>query len=292
MNLNVSIIIPSLNAPTIDAAIQSIHTQITSLCIVEIIVVGLDNSNLISYHPTVKFISTQKPVSAAVARNIGIKHAQSDWIIFIDADCVAEPRWLENLMNKSDTYQIIGGSVDIESKNYWTFADNLAMFHSFLPNKPTRLCTALPTLNLAIYKEVITSIGLMDEKFVLARGEDFDWTLRMHKAGYKLLFEPNAIVLHQPSRSSLSSLLKHSWKSGFSMSIVRQRYSDYYSGVSLLRYPIVLQSLAPIISFILSIRICLTSGTLIASIKVWPAVLLAKLAWCLGAAFQAKIAKQ
>lgn len=290
MTVSVSIIVPSLNSLTIDATIQSLHTQITSSCIVEIIVVGLDENNLISHHPTVKFISTQRPVSAAVARNIGINHAQSDWIAFIDADCIADPDWLEQLIGVTTLqHLVIGGSIVIASANQWTFADNLAMFHSLDPGLASTTRIALPTLNLLVARSVIDQVGLLDESFMGAAGEDFDWTLRMHQSGYTLIFEPLAKVHHKPNRGSLRSLMVHSWKSGYNMNIVRQRYPSYYFFTKLLCRPLLLQLLAPLIGLLVAVKIVCKAKLGIKALQIFPKVWIAKIAWCLGAALQAEL---
>jgi len=51
---------------------------------------------------------------------------------------------------------------------------------------------------LFIKKEVIQKIGLLDEKYFLYY-EDADWCVRAKKAGFKIVFEPRAIVYHQES---------------------------------------------------------------------------------------------
>ncbi|MBA3469588.1 MAG: glycosyltransferase [Herpetosiphonaceae bacterium] len=290
MTFRVSIVIPSLNAPTIEATLQSLYRQTAALSIAEILVVGLDNQQLIQAHPLLKWISTQRPVSAAVARNIGIRCAKSDWIAFIDADCIAAADWLEQLIAAATSqHLIIGGSVIIASPNQWTFADNLAMFHSLVPSLPATTRTALPTLNLLIARSVIDHVGLLDERFMGAAGEDFDWTLRMHQSGYTLQFAPRAQIHHRPARGNLASLMVHSWKSGYNMNIVRQRYATYYPASKIFQYPFLLQALAPLIGLITAVKIVARANLGRRSIHVLPKIWLAKTAWCLGAALQAAI---
>lgn len=278
--MKVSVIIPSLNSPSIHLTIESIKRQTIFSMVEEIIIVGLDELELIQTDEIVKFISTHIPVSAAKARNIGIMHARSEWIIFVDADCITERNWLVTLCSNNHKYQVIGGSVIIDSKNYWTLADNLSMFHSLTPERKASIRKALPTLNLLVHRNVIKTIGYFDESFTGAAGEDFDWTIRMYKSGHLLYFNPDAKVHHCPNRSTLKSLLHHSWRSGYNMSNVRLRYRDLYPSAWLFEHPTILIMLSPIISLGVSLRICLFSS--IKYVKLFPAIFMSKVVWIAG----------
>lgn len=48
---------------------------------------------------------------------------------------------------------------------------------------------------LLVRRETITEVGLLDERFFMYY-EDADWCLRIHKAGWKIVFHPSFIVLH------------------------------------------------------------------------------------------------
>jgi GT2 family glycosyltransferase len=48
---------------------------------------------------------------------------------------------------------------------------------------------------LLVSREVLTSVGGLDERFFMY-GEDVEWCWRMHDAGYRIWFEPAAVVRH------------------------------------------------------------------------------------------------
>jgi GT2 family glycosyltransferase len=50
-------------------------------------------------------------------------------------------------------------------------------------------------------REMITDIGPLDEQYFL-HVEDLDWCMRAHRAGWKILFVPDAKVVHQKGVSS------------------------------------------------------------------------------------------
>lgn len=55
---------------------------------------------------------------------------------------------------------------------------------------------------MLLRREVIDEVGGFDERFHMY-GEDNEWCLRMRRAGWKLLFEPEAVVKHRGAASSL-----------------------------------------------------------------------------------------
>jgi GT2 family glycosyltransferase len=55
---------------------------------------------------------------------------------------------------------------------------------------------------MLVKREVITEVGGFDERFHMY-GEDNEWCLRIRRAGWKLLFEPESVVRHVGAASSL-----------------------------------------------------------------------------------------
>jgi len=55
---------------------------------------------------------------------------------------------------------------------------------------------------LLVRREVIEQVGGFDERFHMY-GEDNDWCLRIVQAGWQLIFQPAAVVLHHGAQSSL-----------------------------------------------------------------------------------------
>ena len=159
---------------------------------------------------------------------------------------------------------------------------NLSMFHGQLASQKRSEPDFLPTLNLAIHKDVISRVGLMDEE--LLRGQDVDWTSRMKLAGHKLLFKPPAAIEHLPKRQDLKALRNYNYKSGYYMIKVRHRYPDIFHMPRLLRKPIIWRFFAPLIAFITTLKILIRTKEVRGYIKIVPFIYLQKLSWCYGAA--------
>lgn len=61
---------------------------------------------------------------------------------------------------------------------------------------------------LLIKRETITDVGPFDERFHFY-GEDQEWCLRIARGGWRLVFEPRAVVVHHGSRSALKRWESH-----------------------------------------------------------------------------------
>ena len=280
--VDISVIIPNLHSPMIDQTIESVLAQNTEQSF-EIIVVGMDKFSLVEKFPEVHFIKTPKPVGAAEARNIGIRAAQGEWLLFIDSDCIADESWLEYLEQAfKEGWEVVGGGVKTPEEPFLVLVYNLSMFHAQLFTQKRKTVSFLPTLNLAVKREVIEKVGYLDE--TLLRGQDADWTLRMTLAGYKLLFEPHAAILHVPDRTDFEKLREYFLKSGYYMIEVRHRYPEIYRVSGLFKNAAFYKLFAPLIAALTTIKIYLQTREVRVHYKTVPGIYLLKLAWCQGAA--------
>jgi GT2 family glycosyltransferase len=178
----------------------------------------------------VRFISTGQPVCAARARNIGYTAAQNDIILFVDADCLAMPGWIKKLTHWLEHgYSIVGGGIEFAGENYWAACDNIAALFPFLTFMPAGERAYLPSLNLAILRQDLSSVGGFDESFPGAAGEDVDLSFRLRRLGHKLYFDPQAVVLHRHSRLNARAVWQHMFHFGETWIPLRQRFPDIKS---------------------------------------------------------------
>lgn len=278
----VSVIIPSLHAPGIAATLASLQAQSLRERIGEILVVGLDGPGLVVEDGLVRLISTGIPASSPRARNIGMALARHELLALIDADCVADRAWLATLLARvEEGHSVVGSGVTFGADGYWTQADNLSMFAEFLSHQPAGPHPMLPSIGMLLRREVFERVGGMDERY--PRAHDIDWTIRMRQAGYQLFFEPAAVVRHHPPRVSQHDMLRHWWVSGYDMAIVRRRYASEFGGSWLLRNSLGLIALAPLLALLTTLRTYRRAiGHPACNPRLFPAVYLSKIAWCLG----------
>jgi cellulose synthase/poly-beta-1,6-N-acetylglucosamine synthase-like glycosyltransferase len=279
-----SVIIPNLNSPTIGLTIRSLENQ--GYPAEQIIVVGMDKFGLVHESDLIHFDRSDVPLSPARARNRGSRQAYGEVLVFIDADCIAQPDWLLILSRRfmDPGVSVVGGGVDFLSTNYWTLSDNISMFHEFLNLTPSGERNQLPSLNLAIRRPVFELIGGFDEHYPRPSSEDADLTIRLRRDGYRLYFDPKAIVAHRPPRNRLRDLVFHGYYQGKYSTKVDPRYGGQEALHGLLRTRIGLIGCSMLLAAAVTIRIFIHVPALL---KFWytaPAIFLEKMAWCFGAA--------
>ena len=140
------------------------------------------------------------------ARNIGIREASGEIIIFLDDDTKPGNTLVgAHIKNYADPkVGIVGGRV-LEDKDERDVPDSkigtvrkLDGFAYSGFNKTVKCATMhVRGVNMSVRKEVALEIGGFDERFEgTAEYEDMDFCLRALKKRYKIIFEPAAAVEH------------------------------------------------------------------------------------------------
>lgn len=280
--MKISLIIPSLNAATLARALNALKEQTRPPD--EIIVVGRDEAGVLAAFPQIIFVDSGVPVCAARARNLGMERAQGDVFLFLDADCIPAPDWVAIHAQRQEQGQlVVGGGVALQGSNYWAQSDNISMFHEFVPQHPAGYRAFLPTLNLSVRRSAVEQVGGLDESFPGAAAEDTDWTIRLRQSGYRLYFEPGAIVHHAPVRTTWADVVRHWRNLGHNAIRVRHRYPDEFGTPRLAGRSRWLRLLSPLIA----VRVTLGIYARPIFWRYWrclPVVYVTKIIYCLGAA--------
>ncbi len=161
----------------------------------------------------VKYILCTKKGPSAT-RNTGIKEASGEYIVFIDADCIADEYLVYNhikmhLYFKENNKQVkaIGGGIAGRNANFWAMCDDFCSWYRFHPAlKPRMVYKYHPTANLSISKEILDQIGLFDEKVHIS--EDVLFCSKLINNDYFLYFEPVAKVYHI-NRTTFREFMMH-----------------------------------------------------------------------------------
>lgn len=206
--MSVSVVIPNLNSPILDRVVAALRKQ--TVPPQEIIVVGQDRYNLVQADGIVQLLNTPQRVSAARARNLGARQAVGEYLLFVDADCIASPTLVECMLaRRAGDARVVGGGVQWPRQNYWTLCDNLLSFAPFHVSAPAGTRPYLPSLNLSIERQLFLRLGGFDESYPGAAGEDTEFSLRLRTYGHVLHFEPGAHVTHQPERATARAVWRH-----------------------------------------------------------------------------------
>jgi GT2 family glycosyltransferase len=205
----ISVVIPNLHSPLIDRVVQALEQQKPPKYIREIIIVGQDRYGRVPCNERVRFVQTPHPTPHGTARNIGARMAQSDYVLFLDADCIAHPDLVERIVNRhQEGLPVVGGGLALESGNYWARCDNALVFAPFLATGAAGPRSRLPSYNLGIQRDLFLALDGFDETLSVV-GEDTDLSLRLRQHGYTLFCEPGAAVDHQHARTSPGAVWEH-----------------------------------------------------------------------------------
>lgn len=162
-------------------------------------------------------------------RNAGVMLSQSDVLLFTDDDCRPQPDWVDRLVTAiSDAGAEIGG---VGGKTVAEGGDLYSRYYEFhrildpLPhdkNNPS-LLPYLVTANCAMRKDALLGAGGFDCRIPNAGGEDVAASIRMLKAGHKLIRCADAVVRHR-FRSGLKDFWRTFYRYGLGGRYVVDRY--------------------------------------------------------------------
>jgi GT2 family glycosyltransferase len=147
------------------------------------------------------------------ARNLGVEAAAADLIAFTDADCVAEPSWLERLLECRGRAPLVAGSVVVSTAPSPNAMERFESLWRFSQSAWVQQGWAA-TANLCVERFAFDAVGGFDPAYRHI-GEDADFCLRAGRAGYALGYCEGAVVTHEAERE-LGPLLRRAFFHGYS----------------------------------------------------------------------------
>ena len=217
----ISIIIPTYNAEKpISACLKALLSQTIDISEYEVIVVddgSLDNTaEVVKNFKTVQLIR-QENQGPAAARNKGAKHAKGDIIIFTDSDCVPFNNWIEEMIRPFEKNSEVAGTKGAYRTQQRELASRFVQTEyedKYDLLGKTAYIDFIDTYAAAFKREVFMQFGGYDTSFPVACAEDVELTFRMSSEGYKMVFNPDAIVYHTHPQS-FNDYFKKKYKFAF-----------------------------------------------------------------------------
>jgi len=159
----------------------------------------------------IHFISI-KERNRQYARNIGISRAKGDIISFLDDDVIVSKNWFDQILEpyQDKTVGGVGGRVlpygkpvsfyvKISRMDIGRVLNNGLVIGNFdLPTHDMIEVDSFIGCNMSFRRKLLLAIGGFDENY-LGTGyrDDTDLCLRIQKLGYKLIYNPKALVWHK-----------------------------------------------------------------------------------------------
>ena len=174
------------------------------------------SADLVAEHyPQVLLICNERNLGFAAGNNVGLRAATGDVLVLLNQDTVVQPGWLAALVSAfedptvgvagckildldGETIQHAGGyllSPIAEGKHYGFGERDEGQY-----NQP-REVEYLTGAALAVRRAVFEQVGDLDTQFFPGYYEDADLCVRVHQAGFKVLYWPAAVVHHYGSAS-------------------------------------------------------------------------------------------
>ncbi len=160
----------------------------------------------------IRTIFNEKNLGFPKGCNQGISISKGDNILLLNNDTVVTHNWLNNLIKALYSSQDIGavGPVSNYCSNLQAINvpyTNLAQMHEFAKSynisNPSLWEERLRLIGFCFLfkRKVLKEVGLLDEVFTPGNLEDDDYSLRIRKAGYKLLLCKDTFIHHYGSIS-------------------------------------------------------------------------------------------
>lgn len=170
-------------------------------------------------------------IGGAETRNLGIRKAQSDIVVFLDDDAWAAPYWLERLLGAYDDPEVMaaGGKTIsfFPNKRPLWFPEELDwMIGGTWKGHPETRCEVRNLIgpNMSFRRSVCDRIGYMrSELGALPRkaraGDETEFYIRLKKIlpDAKILYVPTAVVYHTVYdwKMTASNLIKRAFSDGY-----------------------------------------------------------------------------
>ena len=174
----------------------------------------------------VRYVRNEKNMGPAYSRNIGIGLATNPYIAFTDNDCIVTKDWLIRLYEyirdaPSNIAGVGGRTVALSSdmiSQYYEYNKILdPWFHN---GKWLYIVSA----NSIFKKVVLEKVSGFDEEVKKAGGEDVGLCFKIHNEGYDLLYNDDAVILHDFDTGFLKF-----WKTFFTYGYgSRVQYDKFY----------------------------------------------------------------
>lgn len=265
---DVSVIIVNFNAgPLLKQAVQSV---LLSEAVSKAIIVDNKSTDqsmseieqLCLLQPRLTCIRNKENIGFAKACNIGVEAADNcEYLFFLNPDCLMKGNALETLLtfmksspetgmagpllfNPEGTEQLGGrravptpwrsfvrafGLSKLGERYPRLFSDFL-LHQQPLPDGPTEV-EAISGSCMLVKREALSDVGSLDEGYFM-HCEDLDWCMRFRNRGWKIMFVPDARVIHHKGACSKTRPIFVEWhKHKGMMRFYRKFFRNQYPGV-------------------------------------------------------------
>lgn len=169
-----------------------------------------DTARLQELAENVRIITNEENLRFLKNCNHAAKYAKGDYILFLNNDTQVQPNWLEPLVRLMEQDESIGmtgsklvyadGTLQEAGGILWRDGSAWNYGHGANPEEPeynyVKDVDYISGASILIRASLWKEIGGFDEYFAPAYCEDSDLAFEVRKRGYRVVFQPQSVVVH------------------------------------------------------------------------------------------------
>lgn len=266
-----SIVVPAKDAAdTIGDCLRALREQAYPADRFEVIVVddGSTDETARIASATADTLIRQEHRGPAFARNAGARAARGEALVFTDADCSPAPSFLEELLGVFEDDEVVAarGVYRTHQRGLVPRFVQQEYEHKYMRARRLPAIDFIDTYAAAYRKDVFLENEGFDTTYPSASVEDQEFSFRLARKGYRMVFVPSAVVFHRHDRS-LGEYLRRKFWIGYWKAYLLRRHPEKWSSDSHTPPAQRLQVLLAMLTLVL-----LAASPILTS-AVWPAIL-------------------
>lgn len=225
----ISVIIPAYNAEkTVDQCLNALKEQSYPDDLYEVIVVddgSTDKTGEIAQGYKVRYIR-QENQGPASARNKGAHEAKGETVLFTDSDCVPDKNWIGEMVRPFDDPEVVAvkGAYRTLQKSIVARFAQIEFEERYEMLKKVNSIDMVDTYSAGFRRDIFLKMGGFDISFPTANNEDTEFSYRMSKLGFKMVFNPEARIYHLNHPDSIRKYARLKFWRGYWRMVVYKRF--------------------------------------------------------------------
>ncbi|MGD0336875.1 MAG: glycosyltransferase [Candidatus Omnitrophota bacterium] len=210
---------------------------------VKLIIVHSGNEGIsISSNLADMYYFNEKMGGLSTKRNFAISKCTTDYIAFMDDDCIPGEGWIEYILSgfkKDENVKSVVGRIKQYTDKGSQHFDKRLDYDKMGDNPRLIRLTAFRFVNImkigtggnmAFCADIFAKIGNFDENLgagsIAYAGEDKDILYRVLKAGYSIYYEPKAVIYHNDTIGE-NNLLYMAYRYSYGTQAILRKHGDF-----------------------------------------------------------------